>query len=31
LQTAGYIEKSYGQITVLDVQGLQQVAELIHN
>lgn len=31
LQTAGYIEKSYGQITVLNVQGLQQVAELIHN
>jgi len=31
LQTAGYIEKSYGQITVLDLSGLQQVAELTDN
>ncbi len=31
LEAAGYIEKSYGQITVLDVAGLQQVAELPPN
>lgn len=31
LEAAGYIEKRYGQITVLNLQGLQQVAELNSN